>query len=243
MSGPAAHSILKKIFRPRKPVRRYLSHRLYLGFLYEPESGIDVDEVFCVIMDQPWTYTRENVAEVYCHGGAAAQRQILTIMLRAGAQLAEPGEFTKRAFLNGRIDLSQAESVLDIIESETALELETALSHVKGRLSGKVEELRSEICRLLAEAASSSGGGSSSGLACSCLAGSFFCSFFCGDSANAVKASNASADSHRDIIEFYLTVAAGRPPPFNFPDSRPHPDKVTRPPRPLERETDVPASR
>ena len=73
MSGPAAHSILKKIFRPRKPVRRYLSHRLYLGFLYEPESGIDVDEVFCVIMDQPWTYTRENVAEVYCHGGAAAQ--------------------------------------------------------------------------------------------------------------------------------------------------------------------------
>ncbi len=151
MSGPAAHSILRKIFRPRKPVRRYLSHRLYLGFLCEPEKGTDVDEVFCVIMDRPRTYTREDVAEVYCHGGLIAQRQILSVMLKAGARLAEPGEFTKRAFLNGRIDLSQAESVLDVIESESALELETALSHVKGRLSEQVQEIRTEVRRLLAE--------------------------------------------------------------------------------------------
>jgi tRNA modification GTPase len=151
MSGPDAHSILKKIFRPRKAPRRYASHRLYLGFLYEPDTGVDIDEVFAVFMNQPRTYTKERVAEVYCHGGPAAVRQVLTIMLRSGARMAEPGEFTRRAFLNGRIDLTQAESVLDIVESETARELETAVFHIKGQLSESVEGARADIGGLLAE--------------------------------------------------------------------------------------------
>jgi tRNA modification GTPase len=151
MSGPHAHSILRRIFRPRKAVRRYTSHRLYLGFLCDPDSGTDTDEVFAVFMDEPHTYTRERVAEVYCHGGFAAQRQILTIMLKGGAKLAAPGEFTKRAFLNGRIDLTQAESVLDIIQSESAREIETAVSHVKGQLSESIDGIKADLRGLLAE--------------------------------------------------------------------------------------------
>lgn len=151
MSGPDAHSILRKIFRPRKATRRYVSHRLYLGFLYEPDSGIDMDEVFAVFMNQPHTYTKERVAEIYCHGGLAAVRQALTITLKSGARMAEPGEFTKRAFLNGRIDLAQAESVLDIVGSETARELETAVLHVKGQLSESIRAVMASIRGLLAE--------------------------------------------------------------------------------------------
>jgi tRNA modification GTPase len=151
MSGPDAHSILKRIFRPRKAVRRYASHRLYLGFLYEPESGMDVDEVLSVFMNQPHTYTKERMSEVYCHGGLAAQREILTLVLKRGARMAEPGEFTRRAFLNGRIDLTQAESVLDIIESETSTELHAAVSHMKGLLSEKIDRIKADIRGLLAE--------------------------------------------------------------------------------------------
>jgi tRNA modification GTPase len=151
MSGPDAHSILKKIFRPRKATRRYVSHRLYLGFLYERDSGMDMDEVFAVFMNQPHTYTKERVAEVFCHGGLAAVRQALTIMLKSGARMAEPGEFTKRAFLNGRIDLVQAESVLDIVGSETARELEAAVLHVKGQLSESIRAVGADIRGLLAE--------------------------------------------------------------------------------------------
>jgi tRNA modification GTPase len=151
MSGPDAHSILKKVFRPRKAVRRYASHRLYLGFLYEPESGTDVDEVLSVFMNQPRTYTKERMSEVYCHGGLAAQREILAIILKRGARMAEPGEFTRRAFLNGRIDLTQAESVLDIIESETSTELQSAVSHTKGLLSERIDRIKADIRGLLAE--------------------------------------------------------------------------------------------
>ncbi len=151
MSGPEAHAILKKVFRPKKNRRVFSSHRLYLGFLFDPRSMTDVDEVFAVFMDAPGTYTKEKMAEIYCHGGLASQKEILTIMMRNGARMAEPGEFTRRAFLNGRIDLAQAESVLDIIESEGADELKSALAIAKGELSARIGRLSAEFGDLAAE--------------------------------------------------------------------------------------------
>ena len=150
MSGPQAHSILRSIFRSKKPVDSFISHRLYLGLIVNPETDEPVDEVFAVFMHKPSTYTREEMAEVYSHGGIAPQRQILSLMVQSGARVAEPGEFTKRAFLNGRIDLAQAESVLDIIRSESDEETKSALQHLTGRLSEKIGLLREELKHALA---------------------------------------------------------------------------------------------
>jgi tRNA modification GTPase len=151
MSGPAAHSILRRLFRPHRAVRTFASHRLYLGFITDPDAKHDIDEVFAVFMRAPRTYTREQMAEVYCHGGLAGQKRILELAVASGARLAEPGEFTKRAFLNGRIDLAQAESVLDIIRSETASELQQALDHTKGTLSERVNAVKWQIRDLLVD--------------------------------------------------------------------------------------------
>ncbi len=106
-------------------------------------------------MRAPTTYTREQMAEVYSHGGPAVQKAILALMMRKGARLAEPGEFTRRAFLNGRIDLAQAESVLDIIESESESELACALAHVQGLLSARINAAKQEV----ADAPGRGGGG------------------------------------------------------------------------------------
>ncbi len=151
LSGPESHALLRAVFRPRKRVRAFASHRLYLGFIFDPGTKTDVDEVFAVFMQPPRTYTREEMAEVYAHGGQAAQKAVLSLLTARGARLAEAGEFTRRAFENGRIDLAQAESVLDIIQSETAEELACALAHVKGALSGRLSAARGAITALLAE--------------------------------------------------------------------------------------------
>jgi tRNA modification GTPase len=132
-------------------VRSLASHHLYLGHITDVATNTDVDEVFAVSLKSPRTYTREPMAEVYSHGGLAAQRGVLGLMMKHGARLAGPGEFTKRAFLNGRIDLTQAESVLDIIESEDAEELRYALMQAGGMLSGRINAARREILELLAE--------------------------------------------------------------------------------------------
>jgi tRNA modification GTPase len=151
LSGPGSHALLRAVFRPRKRVRAFASHRLCLGFIFDPDTKTDVDEVFAVFMRPPRTYTREEMAEVYTHGGQAAQRAVLSLLTARGARLAEAGEFTRRAFENGRIDLAQAESVLDIIQSETAEELACALGHVKGALSGRLSAAKGAITGLLAE--------------------------------------------------------------------------------------------
>ncbi len=151
MSGPAAHSILRQLFRPRRATRAYTSHRLYLGLIVDPDSGLDVDEVFAVFMRAPRTFTREQTVEVYCHGGLASQKRILELAVKHGARVAEPGEFTKRAFLNGRIDLAQAESVLDIIQSETETELQQALTHTKGALSDGINAMKRRLQDLLVD--------------------------------------------------------------------------------------------
>ncbi len=150
MSGPQAHSILKAVFRPKRPVDSFISHHLYLGFIANPETRETVDEVFAVFMDGPSTYTREAMAEVYSHGGISPQRQILSLMVGHGARIAEPGEFTKRAFLNGRIDLAQAESVLDIIWSESDEETRSALRHLTGMLSERIGTAKDHLKQALA---------------------------------------------------------------------------------------------
>ncbi len=151
MSGPAAHAILKAVFRPRKRTRSFASHRLYLGWIADPDTKSDLDEVFAVFMKAPRTYTRAPMAEVYSHGGPAVLKAVLALMMRQGARLAGPGEFTKRAFLSGRIDLAQAESVLDIIESESEAELACAVAHVQGVLSSHINAAKQEVLTLLAE--------------------------------------------------------------------------------------------
>jgi len=151
MSGPEAHSILTTIFQPKRPVDSFASHRLYLGFIVNPETRDIVDEVFAVFMNEPSTYTREAMAEVYSHGGIAPQRQILLLMTQHGARIAEPGEFTKRAFLNGRIDLAQAESVLDIIQSESDQETGSALRHLTGMLSERIGVVKDQVKQALAD--------------------------------------------------------------------------------------------
>jgi tRNA modification GTPase len=152
MTGPESHAILRSIFRPRKERCAFASHHLYLGFIIDPDTGSEVDEVFAVFMDEPHTYTREKMAEVYSHGGFAPQKRVLSLMIKQGARPAEPGEFTKRAFLNGRIDLAQAESVLDVVKSETDQELDYALQQLKGLFSVKIEAIREALKSELAEA-------------------------------------------------------------------------------------------
>jgi tRNA modification GTPase len=151
MSGRLAHTILNTIFIPKKKQEEFLSRKFYLGRIINSDNHRIIDEVFAVFMKAPDTYTKEDIAEVYSHGGYAAKKNILNIMMQNGARLAEPGEFTKRAFLNGRIDLTQAESVLDIIQSETDEELQNAIEHLSGSLSEKITFIKENIKKVLAE--------------------------------------------------------------------------------------------
>jgi len=149
ISGKNAYPIVEKIFKPKKKKGEFASRKLYLGYIVNPNNNRELDEVFTVFMCAPHTYTREDVAEIYSHGGYAAQESILSLILGYGARLAEPGEFTKRAFLNGRIDLAQAESVLDIIHSETNEELQYAVKYLRGTLSKKIQRFQETLKRAL----------------------------------------------------------------------------------------------
>ncbi|OPY75110.1 MAG: tRNA modification GTPase MnmE [Syntrophorhabdus sp. PtaU1.Bin153] len=151
ISGPLAHNTLQKIFQPRRKGSTFAPRTLHLGHIVNPENGDKIDEVFAVVFKAPYTYTREDMAEVYSHGGFSTQQIILSLMMKCGARLAEPGEFTKRAFLNGRIDLVQAESVLDIIQSETDDELKCAMEHLEGKLSTRIKHVQKDIKEALVE--------------------------------------------------------------------------------------------
>ena len=152
ISGKKAHPIAESIFKPRKKTKQFASlpRTLYLGYIINPKNNSEIDEVFTVFMNAPHTYTCEDIAEIHTHGGYATQKIILSIILDCGARLAEPGEFTKRAFLNGRIDLLQAESVLDIIQSETDEELSYALKYLQGGLSQKIQTFQESLRNALA---------------------------------------------------------------------------------------------
>ncbi len=151
ISGSGASAIARKLFQPSLATFPLESHRLHYGRICDPASNQTVDEVLLSYMAAPRTYTREDVVEVNCHSGYAVLNRILDLVLQAGARLAEPGEFTRRAFLNGRLDLSQAEAVIDLIRSQSEQSLLHANRVLQGGLSRQVQAWRECILSLQAE--------------------------------------------------------------------------------------------
>ena len=165
LSGPRAVSIAATIFSPagsklnsasgktpstKENSRGALqSHQLYLGHIIDPENRRVVDEVLICVMKAPRSYTKEDVVEINAHGGPVAVNAILELVLRQGVRMAEPGEFTKRAFLNGRIDLTQAEAVIDVINARTEKSLQAASIQIKGQLKRSVEQIREFLIEFL----------------------------------------------------------------------------------------------
>jgi tRNA modification GTPase len=150
ISGPEAWAVGRHLFHLSGSPKTIQSHHLYHGHIIEPGTHRTVDEVLISFMRGPATYTREDVVEINCHSGLAALDRILELVIRTGARLAEPGEFTRRAFLNGRIDLTQAEAVLDLVNSKTRRSLHLASEHLKGGLLTIITALRSHLLDTLA---------------------------------------------------------------------------------------------
>jgi tRNA modification GTPase len=150
MSGPEAGSILRQLFVPAARVVRLEPRRLTFGHVRDPQTNEVVDEVLAVTMPAPHSYTRQDVAEIQAHGGIVPLRRILGLTLAAGARLAEPGEMTLRAFVNGRLDLAQAEAVLDVVQARTEAALRVATEQLGGRLSARVRAVRARLVDVLA---------------------------------------------------------------------------------------------
>ena len=149
LSGPLSCAIARRLFRPHRPRPQWQSHRLYLGHIVDPQGEI-IDEVMLTCMRAPYTYTREDVVEINCHSGYGVLRRILDLALAAGARLARPGEFTLRAYLAGRLDLTQAEAVLEIIRARTETHLQVAAAHLQGGLGRRLSRVRQDLLDLLA---------------------------------------------------------------------------------------------
>ncbi|MGC5326500.1 tRNA uridine-5-carboxymethylaminomethyl(34) synthesis GTPase MnmE [Brevibacillus sp. SYSU BS000544] len=150
VSGSEAIPIVDRIFRGKHKLLTVDTHTIHYGTLRVPETEELVEEVLVSVMREPRTFTREDVVEINCHGGLVSVERVLDLVLENGARLAEPGEFTKRAFLNGRIDLSQAEAVIDIIRSKTDRAMKVALSQVEGKLSKLIRALRQDLIEAMA---------------------------------------------------------------------------------------------
>ncbi|MBM4315210.1 MAG: tRNA uridine-5-carboxymethylaminomethyl(34) synthesis GTPase MnmE, partial [Deltaproteobacteria bacterium] len=131
VSGPASAGIARRVFRPFHPPVSFLSHHLYHGEIVASEKGAVLDDVLVTFMRGPHTFTGEDTFEISCHGGPLILRTVLAEVVRAGARPAEGGEFTKRAFLNGRLDLSQAEAIVDLITAKTPEGLSSAIDRLK----------------------------------------------------------------------------------------------------------------
>lgn len=151
LSGVDAVEIADRLYKGAKPLEAVDSHTINYGHILDPDSGETVEEVMVAIMRAPRTYTREDIVEINCHGGVHTINRVLQLTLKHGARMAEPGEFTKRAFLNGRIDLSQAEGVMDFIRSKTTEASKVANQQMQGRLKAHVEGLRQSILNILAQ--------------------------------------------------------------------------------------------
>jgi tRNA modification GTPase len=149
VSGPLAAGIGTQIFK-RANNGGLTSHRFCFGAIRDPRSDELVDEAMAVLMQAPRSYTCEDVLELHCHGGVLVVERVLSLCLQQGARLAEPGEFTRRAFLNGRIDLAQAEAVMDIIGSQTEAALQQAQRQREGLLSRRIDDVRSHLLKALA---------------------------------------------------------------------------------------------
>ena len=153
LSGDEAVAIADKIFKSpnNKKLIEVPTHTIHYGHLIDPKTDEVVEEVMLSLMRGPKTFTREDVVEINCHGGIVSVNRVLQLVLRFGARLAEPGEFTKRAFLNGRIDLSQAEAVMDLIRAKTDRAMNVALNQMDGKLSRLITSLRQALIETLAQ--------------------------------------------------------------------------------------------
>ena len=146
ISGDEAMDVISRIYRSKngkKNIREVQSHTIHYGFIYDGEDV--VDEGLVMIMRGPHTYTGEDTVEIDCHGGVYAMKKVLETVLKNGAVIAEPGEFTKRAFLNGRLDLSQAEAVMDVIQARNSMALKSSVEQLKGSVQRAVKEIRSRL--------------------------------------------------------------------------------------------------
>lgn len=151
ISGEDAVAVAKRLYHGSKDLAQVASHTINYGHIVDPDTGAEVDEVMVSVMRAPHTYTCEDVVEINCHGGLLATNRILQLVLSYGARMAEPGEFTKRAFLNGRIDLSQSEAVMDLIRAKTDKSMKVALNQLDGDLSRLIRHLRQDILDVLAQ--------------------------------------------------------------------------------------------
>lgn len=150
MSGAGCIQMADEIFIGKKKLSEKASHTLAYGRITDGAGGEIIDEVLVSVMKSPHTYTKEDIVEINCHGGSLVTKRVLEAVLKCGARLAEPGEFTKRSFLNGRIDLTQAEAVIDLIHSKTELSRQAAVNQLEGRLKKAVREMREEILDMIA---------------------------------------------------------------------------------------------
>ena len=151
ISGENAMDVIAKIYRSKngkKDIRTVVSHTIHYGFIYDGEEV--VDEVLVMIMRGPHTYTGEDTVEIDCHGGVYAMKMVLETVLKNGAIIAEPGEFTKRAFLNGRLDLSQAEAVMDVIQAKNSMALKSSVEQLKGSVQKAIREIRARLLHQIA---------------------------------------------------------------------------------------------
>lgn len=152
LSGPEAIAISDTVYTlGRKQLATQPTHTIHYGHIKDPKTNTVIDEVMVTVMRSPKTFTREDIVEINCHGGIVAVNRVLQLVLRQGARLAEPGEFTKRAFLNGRIDLSQAEAVMDLIRAKTDRSMQLAMNQLDGALSQLIGNLRQDILDTLAQ--------------------------------------------------------------------------------------------
>ena len=145
ISGKKAFAITKRIFSRKGKADTGGGRDIRYGFIHDPYTKEVIEEVLVSRMKRPKTYTREYIVEINCHGGFYSLRKVLQIVLKEGARLAEPGEFTKRAFLNGRIDLVQAEAIADFIRARTEKTSQMSFRQMKGHLSAEIEELRAQL--------------------------------------------------------------------------------------------------
>ena len=151
LSGPLAIPISAVLFHPSRQISDFKSYTIHHGQVIDPESNQVVDEVLLNVFRSPKSYTTEDMVEFNCHGGSIILRRVLELTLKHGARIADPGEFTKRAFLNGRIDLAQAEAVIDLIQAKSDIARQMAVDQLGGKLSQTIESINDQIIGLLAE--------------------------------------------------------------------------------------------
>src|SRR5246127_3042768 len=150
ISGANAIEIADKVFRGKKPPLKFASHVQHLGEIFSAENQL-IDQVVLSVHRAPASYTGEDLVEISCHGGTLVSAKVLEACLRAGARAARPGEFTERAFLNGKMDLTQAEAVIDLVRARTDLTLRSATEQLEGRLGDQIRKIRDELVALLAQ--------------------------------------------------------------------------------------------